>query len=46
MESDTAFVEENSRIKYIKSNAESKAYIIKRNNDIILKQELEVEIVY
>ena len=46
MESDTAFVEENSRIKYIKSNAESKAYIIKRNNDIILKQELDVEIVY
>ena len=45
MESDTAFVEQKGRIKYIKCNEFSKAYIVKNNNGTLLKEQLEVEMI-
>lgn len=43
MESDTAFVEQNGRIKFIKSNETSKAYIIKNDNGTVIKEQVETE---
>ncbi len=45
MESDTAFVEIKGRIKYIKGNESSKAYIVRNDNGILLKDQLEVEMI-
>ncbi len=43
MESDTAFVEQNGKIKFIKSNETSKAYIIKKDNGTVVKEQVETE---
>lgn len=45
MESDTAFVEQNGRINYIKCNEASKVYIIKNDDGTMVKEELEVEMI-
>lgn len=45
MESGTAFVDQNGRIKYIKCNASAKAYIVKNNNGTMLKEQLETEMI-
>lgn len=45
MESDTAFVEQNGRINYIKCNEASKVYIIKNDDGTLVKEELEVEMI-
>ena len=44
MESDTAFVEQNGRIRYIKCNEEARAYLIKNDDGTVVKEQLEVEI--
>lgn len=46
MESDTAFVEQNGKIKCIKANETSKAYIIKNDSETVVKEQLEVEMIY
>ena len=43
MESDTAFVEQNGRIRYIKCNEEARAYLIKNDDGTVVKEQLEVE---
>jgi hypothetical protein len=45
MEVDTAFVEENGKIKYIKCNEGSNAYILKKVNGTVVKEKLEVEMI-
>lgn len=45
MESDTAFVENNGEIYYIKSNATSKAYYIKKENGTLKKEEIAIQLV-
>ena len=45
MESDTAFVENNGEIYYIKSNADSKAYYIKKENGTLKKEEIAIRLV-
>ena len=42
MEADTAFVEQNGQIKYIKSKEDSKAYIVRNVNGTMLKKQLEM----
>lgn len=44
MESDTAFVERNGKIGYIKCNKSSNAYILRFNNDKLVKEQLELEL--
>lgn len=46
MEADTAFVDQNGKIKYIKSNALSNAYFLENKEGIIDKKKLEVEMIY
>ena len=43
MESDTAFVEQNGRIRYIKCSEEARAYLIKNDHGTVVKEQLEVE---
>lgn len=43
MEVDTAFVEQNGRINYIKCKGSSNAYILKNDNGILVKEQLEME---
>jgi len=43
MEVDTAFVEQNGRINYIKCKGSSNAYILKNENGILVKEQLEME---
>lgn len=45
MESDTAFVEQNGKIRYIKSNKLSNAYFLSYDNGKINKQEIEIQFV-
>lgn len=45
MEVDTAFIEENGKIKYIKCNEGSNAYILKKVNGTVVKEKLEVEMI-
>ena len=45
LESNTAFVEENGKICYIKSSKESKAYVLKHENGIIKKKEISIMLV-
>ena len=45
MESDTAFVEQNGQIKYIKCNEASKAYIFRNDNGTVLKTQLEMTMI-
>lgn len=45
MEVDTAFVEENGKIKYIKCNEGSNAYIFRNDNGNVVKEKLEVEMI-
>lgn len=45
MESDTAFVEQNGKISYIKSNELSNAYFLGYDNGKINKQEIEIQFV-
>lgn len=45
MEVDTAFVEQNGRIKYIKCNEASKVYIIKNANGTLSKEQVETEMI-
>lgn len=45
MESDTAFVEQNGKIKYIKCNESSKVYIIKNDNGTVIKEQVETEMI-
>lgn len=43
MEADTAFVEQNGVIKYIKCNEASSVYIIKHDNGNVIKEQVEIE---
>lgn len=45
MEGDTAFVEQNGEIKYIKCNEDSNAYIFRNDNGNVVKEKLEVEMI-
>lgn len=45
MEIDTAFVEQNGEIKYIKCNESSNAYIFSNDNGTVVKNRLEVEMI-
>lgn len=45
MESDTAFVDNNGEIKFIKCNESSKAFIINYKNGIISKKEIKVKMI-
>lgn len=44
MESDTAFVEENGEIKYVKCNEDAKVFVVKNIDGNVTKEQLEVEI--
>ncbi|MCM1262134.1 MAG: peptidase E [Butyrivibrio sp.] len=44
MESDTAFVERNGKISYIKCNKSSNAYILRFNNGKLAKEQIELEL--
>ena len=43
MEADTAFVEQNGVIKYIKCNEASSVYVIKHDNGNVIKEQVEIE---
>lgn len=45
MESDTAFIEQNGRVQYIKCNESAKAYMVKHNDKTVWKEQLEVEMI-
>lgn len=45
MESDTAFVEQNGEIKFIKSNKASKVYKLKNDDGTVIKEQLEAEMI-
>ena len=45
MESDTAFVEQNGKIKYIKCNESSKVYIIRNYDGTVVKEQPETEMI-
>lgn len=45
MEKDTAFVENNGVVSYIKSNEKSKAYMLKFINGVLDKAEIECELI-
>ena len=45
MEVDTAFVEENGKIKYIKCNESSNVYIFKKVDGAVVKEKPEVEMI-
>jgi hypothetical protein len=45
MESDTAFVEANGRIKYIKCNEASNVYFFRNTDGIVVKEQMETEMI-
>ena len=45
MESDTAFVEQNGRIKYIKCKESSNAYIFRNDKGTVVKEQVEIEMI-
>ena len=43
MDTDTAFVEQNGVIKYIKCNEVSNVYVVKHDNGNVIKEQVEIE---